>query len=123
MVENIIDFNLDNNQRDRVDGLHEKAYVINTLTGCHGWKSRWREFGRKRAHNLVEMGLKGGVTANSLTLGGDSVKEAALSIVEWDNVMASIRDKGGKILSARDIKETKEEGRSGYIINFQRSHF
>ena len=119
MAEKIIDFKLDKNQRDRVDELHDKAYVINTLTGCHGWRSRWREFGRKRAHNLVEMGLKGGVTANSLTLGGDSVKDAVLSIVEWDRVMASIQDKGGKILSARDIRETKEEGKSGYIINFQ----
>lgn len=119
MGEKIIDFKLDMNQRDRVEELHEKAYVINTLTGCHGWRSRWREFGKKRAHNLIEMGLKGGVTANSLTLGGNSVSEGALSIVEWDNMMASIPDKAQKILSAGDIRKTKEEGKSGYIINFQ----
>ena len=103
--DKIINFGLDKNQKDRVDEVHEKAYVINTLTGCHGWRSRWREFGRKRAHNLIEMGLKGGLTANSLTLGGNSIHEGALSIVEWDNAMASIQDKGRKILSAKDIEE------------------
>lgn len=115
----LIDFGLDKTQKGRVDEIHGKAFVINTLTGCHGWRSRWRVFGRRRAHNLIEMGLKGGVTANSLTLGGDSVHEGALSIVEWDNMMASIQDKGGKILSAKDIEEIKKEGKSGYIINFQ----
>lgn len=117
--EKLIDFGLDKTQKGRVDEIHGKAFVINTLTGCHGWRSRWRVFGRRRAHNLIEMGLMGGVTANSLTLGGDSVHEGALSIVEWDNMMASIQDKGGKILSAKDIEEIKKEGKSGYIINFQ----
>ncbi|GAG09317.1 unnamed protein product, partial [marine sediment metagenome] len=41
MGEKIFDFKLDKNQKDRVDELHDKAYVINTLTGCHGWRSRW----------------------------------------------------------------------------------
>ena len=118
-VSKIVDFKLDKNQRDRVDELHGRAFVINTLTGCHGWRSPWREFGRRRAHNLIEMGLKGGVTANSLTLGGESISEGALSIVDWDNMMASIQDKARKILAAEDIVKAKEEGKSGYIINFQ----
>ena len=115
----IVDFKLDKNQRDRVDEIQEKAYVINTLTGCHGWRSPWKKFAKKRAHNLIEMGLRGGVTANSLTLGGNSVGEAALGIVEWDNMMASIPDKTQKILIASDIEKAKREGKSGYLINFQ----
>jgi membrane dipeptidase len=115
----LVEFDLDKVQRERVEQVHEKAIIINTLTGCHGWRSPWKEFGRKRAHNLIEKGLRGGVTANSLTLGGNDIKEGALSIVEWDNIVSDIPDKTVKILKAKDINRVKEEGKSGYIINFQ----
>jgi membrane dipeptidase len=115
----IVDFNLDKNERDRVDEVHSKAYVINMLIGNHGWLSPWKQFGIKQAHNLIKKSLKGGVTANSLTISGNSLSEAALSIVEWDNIMSSIQNKTQKILTAKDIKKSKNEGKSGYIINFQ----
>ena len=110
---------LTKNEKDRAHELHERAIVINMLTGCHGWRSRWREFGRKRAYNLIEMDLKGGCTANSLTLGGNNTGEAALTISMWDDIMDTIPNKTIKILKAADIKKAKKEGKSGYIINFQ----
>lgn len=115
----ILDLKLSQNEKDRAAAVHEKATVINTLTGCHGWKSQWKEFGRKRAVNLIEMGLKGGVSANSLTLGGEHIGEAALDISNWDNIMTAIPDKAIRILTAEDVERAKREGKSGYIINFQ----
>ena len=116
---NVLDLGLSKNERDRAISVHEKAIVINMLTGCHGWQSPWKEFGRRRACNLIEMGHKGGVSANSLTLGGEHLGEAALGISNWDNIMATIPDKAIKILAAEDIERAKREGKSGYIVNFQ----
>jgi membrane dipeptidase len=118
-MSKVVDLKLTKDERDRAAGLHEKAIVINTLTGCHGWQSRWREFGRRRAHNLIEKGLEGGCTVNSLTLGGSSIGEVAMAISAWDDVMAGIPEKAKKILSARDIEEAKRDGKAGYVINFQ----
>ncbi|MFQ6052785.1 MAG: dipeptidase [Candidatus Bathyarchaeia archaeon] len=115
----VVDLNLSKNERDRVEAVHEEAIIINTLTGCHGWRSPWREFGRRRAYNLIERGLEGGVTANSLTLGGNSIGEAAMAISDWDNIMATIPEKTLKVLTAADVEKAKEEGKSAYIINFQ----
>lgn len=106
-------------EKERASELHRKAIIINALTGCHGWLSPWREFGRKRAYNLIERGLEGGCTANSLTLGGNTIGEAALQISMWDDIMATIPDKAKKIIKARDIEEAKKEGKTDYIINFQ----
>jgi len=115
----IIDLGLNANQKEKARELHEEAIFINTLTGCHGWRSRWKGFGRSRSHNLIEKGLEGGCTANSLTLGGSSLGELALSISEWDDLMSDIPDKAKKILIAKDIEDAKEEGKAGYIINTQ----
>ena len=110
---------LTKNEKDRAAELHKKAIVINMLTGCNGWQSPWREYGRKKAYNLIEMGLEGGCTANSLTLGGENIGQAALSISTWDDIMATIPDKAAKILTAEDIVKAKKDGKAGYIINFQ----
>jgi membrane dipeptidase len=118
-MSKILDLELTKDEKDRAVAIHEKAIVINTLTGCHGWQSRWRDFGRKRAHNLIERGLEGGCTVNSLTLGGSNIGEAAMAISMWDDVMAGIPDKAKKILSSRDIEDAKREGKAGYVINFQ----
>jgi len=118
-MSKVVDLKLTKDERDRAEGIHERAIVINTLTGCHGWQSPWREFGRRRAHNLIEKGLEGGCTVNSLTLGGSSIGEAAMATSAWDDVMSAIPEKAKKILSARDIEEAKMEGKAGYVINFQ----
>lgn len=118
-MSKVVDLNLTKNERDRAAELHGRAIVINTLTGCHGWQSRWREFARGRAYNLIEKGLEGGCTANSLTLGGRNIGDGALGISAWDDIMAAIPEKAKKILTAGDIEDAKRERKSGYIINFQ----
>ncbi|MFP3950580.1 MAG: dipeptidase [Candidatus Bathyarchaeia archaeon] len=115
----VVDLELTADQKERAREIHEDAISINTLTGCHGWPSRWKSFSRSRAYNLIEKGLEGGCTANSLTLGGADIGELALQISEWDDIMSSIPEKAKKILSAKDIEEAKEEGKAGYIINTQ----
>jgi membrane dipeptidase len=115
----ILDLGLSKDQKDHARELHDKAIFINTLTGCHGWPSPYNDFGKMRARNLIEKGLEGGCTANSLSLHGNTVGELALRISEWDDVMAGIPEKSEKILSARDIEVAKEEGKAGYIINTQ----
>lgn len=114
----VVKFKLNKNEMDRIEDLHEKAIIINALAGCR-WMSPWKEFGNERAYNFIEMGLKGGVTANSISLHGNNIGEAALEIIEWDKIMASIPNKTQKILTASDIENAKREGKSGYIINFQ----
>jgi membrane dipeptidase len=115
----ILDLGLTKEQKEKAHELHKKAIFINTLIGCHGWLSPSKEFSKKRAYNLIERGLKGGCTANSLSLGGANLGEFALRISEWDDLMVDIQDKTKKILTVKDIEATKKEGKSGYIINTQ----
>ena len=43
-MSKVVDLNLTKNERERAAELHGRAIVINTLTGCHGWQSRWNNF-------------------------------------------------------------------------------
>lgn len=115
----VVDLGLSGDQEEEARALHKRAVFINTLTGCHGWPSPCREFGKRRAYNLIEKGLIGGCTANSLTMGGGNVGELALRISEWDDLMAGIPEKASKILTAKDIEEAKKDGKAGYIVNTQ----
>lgn len=114
-----VDLGLSEAEQERATDLHEKATIINMLSGCAGWQSKWKEFGKNRAVNFIENGLQGNCHANSLTLFGHDIGQAALSITKWDKYMAEIPEKAKKITSAADIKAAKDAGKVGYIINFQ----